>query len=570
MDEPATDRRFPMATRLPIGSAEPQVQAPSKAARLRGLLRSPGLAFIMEAHNGLSAKIVEEAGFEGIWASGLSMSAALGVRDSNEASWTQVLEMLEFMADATAIPILVDGDTGYGNFNNVRRLVKKLCQRGIAGVCIEDKLFPKTNSFIGENQPLADVDEFCGRIKAGKDSQSDDDFQIVARIEALIAGWGMDEALRRAEAYRQAGADAVLIHSKKESADEIAGFCDSWGGRAPVVIVPTMYHRTPTQAFRDAGVSMVIWANHNMRAAVSAMRAVSRAIRESESLVAVEDEIAPVRDVFALTGQAELAQAEARYLAAGGGAPRAILLAASRGQKLGPLTEHRPKCMIDVRGEPLLQRLVRTLNRSGLRDVTVVRGYRKEAIALAGIETVDNDRYGETGEAASLACASDRLDGPCVVSYGDILFRRHVLDGLLAAAGDIVTVVDARRRAAAAADGARAPDRSVDWVRCSRPFTGGYLDDERVTLEAIWSDAAGGDSAHGEFIGLSKMSTDGAALVRGALDAMGKDGTLEGADLPDLFARLIAGGAAIDVLYVTGHWLDVDDAFDLASLRNLV
>ena len=203
MDEPATDRRFPMATRLPVGSAEPQVQAPSKAARLRGLLRSPGLAFIMEAHNGLSAKIVEEAGFEGIWASGLSMSAALGVRDNNEASWTQVLEMLEFMADATGIPILVDGDTGYGNFNNVRRLVRKLCQRGIAGVCIEDKLFPKTNSFIGEHQPLADVDEFCGRIKAGKDSQSDDDFQLVARVEALIAGWGMDEALRRAEAYHR-------------------------------------------------------------------------------------------------------------------------------------------------------------------------------------------------------------------------------------------------------------------------------------------------------------------------------------------------------------------------------
>ena len=459
-----------MVTRLPIGTAEAQGETPSKAARLRGLLRSPALAFIMEAHNGLSAKIVEEAGFGGIWASGLSMSAALGVRDSNEASWTQVLEMLEFMADATSVPILVDGDTGYGNFNNVRRLVRKLCQRGIAGVCIEDKLFPKTNSFIGENQPLADVDEFCGRIKAGKDSQSDDDFQIVARIEALIAGWGMDEALRRAEAYHRAGADAVLIHSKQETADEIAAFCEAWRERAsdpaPVVIVPTMYHRTPTQAFRDAGVSMVIWANHNMRAAITAMRQVSRQIRESESLAAVEGGIAPVRDVFALMGQAELAQAEARYLAGGGG-HRAILLAASRGQKLGPLTERRPKCMIDVRGEPLLQRLVRTLNRSGLRDVTVVRGYRKEAIALAGIETVDNDRYDETGEAASLACASDRLDGPCLVSYGDILFRRHVLDGLLAAEGDIVTVVDARRRAAAAADDAsRAPDRPVDWVRC--------------------------------------------------------------------------------------------------------
>ena len=389
------------------------------------------------------------------------MSAALGVRDNNEASWTQVLEMLEFMADATTIPILVDGDTGYGNFNNVRRLVRKLCQRGIAGVCIEDKLFPKTNSFIGENQPLADVDEFCGRIKAGKDSQSDDDFQIVARVEALIAGWGMEEALRRAEAYHRAGADAVLIHSKKETADEITGFCESWGGRAPVVIVPTMYHRTPTQTFRDAGVSMVIWANHNMRAAVSAMRQVSKAIRESESLVAVEEEITPVREVFSLTGQAELAAAEARYLAAGGG-QRAILLAASRGEKLGPLTERRPKCMIDVRGEPLLQRLVRTLNESGLRDVTVVRGYRKEAIDLAGIEAVDNDRFDETGEAASLACAYNRLYGPVAWSPTAISCSAGMcLEGLLAADGDIVAVVDARRLP----DSSRAPDRAVDWVQ---------------------------------------------------------------------------------------------------------
>ena len=145
----------------------------SKAARLRALLEAPELTFLMEAHNGLSAKIVEEAGFRGIWASGLSISAALGVRDSNEASWTQVLEVLEFMADATSVPILLDGDTGYGNFNNVRRLVRKLYQRGIAGVCIEDKLFPKTNSFLGDHQPLADIDEFCGKIKAGKDSATD-------------------------------------------------------------------------------------------------------------------------------------------------------------------------------------------------------------------------------------------------------------------------------------------------------------------------------------------------------------------------------------------------------------
>jgi len=212
-------------------------EAPSKAARLRALLTSPELEFLMEAHNGLSAKIVEEAGFKGIWASGLSMSAALGVRDSNEASWTQVMEVLEFMSDATAVPILVDGDTGWGNFNNMRRAVAKLCQRGIAGICIEDKLFPKTNSFIGEGQPLADIDEFCGKIKAGKDSQTDPDFSIVARLEAFIAGRGLGEALKRAEAYHDAGADAVLVHSKQSTADEIVSFAHEWAGRLSVVLM---------------------------------------------------------------------------------------------------------------------------------------------------------------------------------------------------------------------------------------------------------------------------------------------------------------------------------------------
>src|SRR5271170_7534236 len=164
--------------------------AQTRSAKLRQMLHSAELEFLMEAHNGLSARIVREAGFKGIWASGLSISAQFGVRDNNEASWTQVVDMLEFMADASDLPILLDGDTGYGNFNNLRRLVRKLEQRGIAGVCIEDKQFPKTNSFLnGERQQLADIEEFVGKIAAGKDTQTDPNFCIVARVEALIAGW---------------------------------------------------------------------------------------------------------------------------------------------------------------------------------------------------------------------------------------------------------------------------------------------------------------------------------------------------------------------------------------------
>src|ERR1700730_15162743 len=265
----------------------------TRSAKLRRMLQSEALEFLIEAHNGLSARIAREAGFGGIWASGLAISAQFGVRDNNEASWTQVVDVLELMADASDLPILLDGDTGYGNFNNMRRLVRKLDQRGIAGVCIEDKQFPKTNSFLdGERQPLANIDEFAGKIAAGKDTQHDPTFSIVARVEALIAGWGMDEALKRAEAYRRAGADAILIHSKLSKPDEIVTSAREWAGRAPLVIVPTKYYSTPTEVFRKAGISMVIWANHLVRAATAAMQSVAREIHTTENLWKVQDRCA--------------------------------------------------------------------------------------------------------------------------------------------------------------------------------------------------------------------------------------------------------------------------------------
>jgi phosphoenolpyruvate phosphomutase len=289
-----------------------------KTTQLKRLIRSEEISFLMEAHSGLSARIAEEAGFAGIWASGLSISASLGVRDNNEASWTQVLEVAEFMNDATSVPILLDGDTGYGNFNSMRRLVRKLEQRGVAGVCVEDKLFPKTNSFVrGKSQPLAEVEEFCGKIRAGKDAQLDDDFVIVARVEALIAGRGLGEAMRRAEAYHDAGADAILIHSARADAGEILAFKQEWGDRAPVVIVPTKYYNTPTRVFREAGFSVVIWANHLLRSSLTAMQETARELFARQSLVEIEGRVASLKEVFRLQDEAELERAERLYLPMG-------------------------------------------------------------------------------------------------------------------------------------------------------------------------------------------------------------------------------------------------------------
>ena len=201
-----------------------------KSKKLREIIFSDKLEFIMEAHNGISAKIVEETGFKAIWASGLCLSASLGLRDNNEASWSQVVDVLEYMSNAVDIPILVDGDQGFGNFNNARIFCKNLEKRGIAGVVFEDKLFPKTNSFIevSGGQKLANIDEFSGKIRACKDNQVNPYFVVVARLEAFIAGYDVEEALKRAYAYHKAGADAILVHSKIKTSKDVDDFMARW------------------------------------------------------------------------------------------------------------------------------------------------------------------------------------------------------------------------------------------------------------------------------------------------------------------------------------------------------
>ncbi len=289
-------------------------QEMNKRPTLLELLRSDQLEFLMEAHNGLSARIVEETGFRGIWASSLSISAGLGVRDCNEASWTQVLEVVEFMRDAAPqTPILVDGDTGFGNFNNVRRLVRKLEQRGLEGVCLEDKKFPKRNSFTSGVQILEDPEEFAGKIRAAKDCQNSGNFTVIARLEGFIAGIPLHDNLDRADRYYAAGADAILVHSKQNTPDEVLAFAEAWDRPCPLVIIPTTYGDTPNQVYIDAGISMVVWANHLVRASISAMQDAARMIYEQKSIKHIEEHIAPIDEVFRLQKVDELNRDEQLY-----------------------------------------------------------------------------------------------------------------------------------------------------------------------------------------------------------------------------------------------------------------
>merc|ERR1712086_1190805 len=167
-------------------------------------------------------------------------------------------------------------------------------------------------------QPLEDIDIFCGKIMAAKDTQKDPDFMVVARLEAFITGYGVDEAYKRADAYHRAGADAILCHSKKSNDSDIADFMEAWGDRCPVIIVPTKYPNVPVADFQAKGVSAVIWANHNMRASVHAMQQTSKEIYEKESLSTLENGTGPVNivdvaEVFRLQNTGELKEAENKY-----------------------------------------------------------------------------------------------------------------------------------------------------------------------------------------------------------------------------------------------------------------
>ena len=533
-----------------------------KSTQLRNMLNSSELEFLMEAHNGLSAKIAEEAGFKGIWGSGLSISAALGVRDNNEASWTQVLEVVEFMSDATKIPILLDGDTGYGNFNNMRRLVTKLEQRGVAGVCIEDKIFPKTNSFLRtEAQPLADMDEFCGKIKAGQDTKLDDDFNVIARIEALIAGWGMGEALKRADAYRLAGANGILMHSKISSASEILAFMKEWGERAktcPVVIVPTKYYSTPTNVFREANVSLCIWANHQMRSAISAMQKTTETIFKEQSLINIEDKVVTVKEVFRLQNDGELENAEKIYLTvADAHKPRTIFLAASRGAELKELTEDCPKVLIEINGKPLIEQSINNFYDHDIKDISIVRGYKKEAFKFQNIKYFDNDDFENTSELSSLILAKNEIVDHTIISYGDILYRKYILSRLLEENGDITIVVDAAIKD-------RAPEYTGDFVLCSRPHTKTFSDTTAELKGMTFGMAIKNQEAQGEWIGLMKMNKIGSEVLKKTLEELSVLASFNKLKLPDLMNKLLEKKVKINIMYIDGHWLDIDTYADVS------
>ncbi|UCI31769.1 isocitrate lyase/phosphoenolpyruvate mutase family protein [Mesorhizobium sp. B4-1-4] len=288
----------------------------SKAKQLRERMAERGLVHIMAAHSPLSAILAEEAGFDGLWASGFELSALFGLPDMSLISMTQHLDMLRAVAGRSSLPIIADIDSGYGNAINVVHAIREYEHAGSSAVVIEDKTFPKVTSLAaGGRQELLRVEEFQGKIEAAVATRHDPDFLVIARTEALIAGLSEDEALRRGMAYAEVGADMVLIHSKKKDPSEIESFSRAWKGSVPLVIVPNAYPELEAARIKALGnIRMVIYGNYGIRAAATAMQETFSRIVADGGVQNVYKDIVPVEEVFRLQGMEKTKQDEKRFL----------------------------------------------------------------------------------------------------------------------------------------------------------------------------------------------------------------------------------------------------------------
>ncbi|HSA60914.1 MAG TPA: isocitrate lyase/phosphoenolpyruvate mutase family protein [Nitrospiraceae bacterium] len=544
----------------------------NNAVKLRALLKRPGAIKAVGAHDALSARLIERAGFDAIWASGFAISASLKcIPDASFIDSSEQLAVERNIAEAVSIPIIADCDTGYGNALNVMRTVNDRERAGVAAICIEDNVYPKRCSFYaGVRRELIPIEDHCSKIRAAKAAQIYPEFVVIARTEALIAGWGQEEALKRAEAYADAGADAVLIHSKSKKFDELRAVYKAWSGRVPLVVVPTIFDQTTAAEMEAAGAKIIIYANQPVRAAIRAMRDTLEIIKKDTRPGAANDRIVTLPEVYEIVGVPQMEQDEKQFLPVGSEKITAIIAAAGFEKQLLPLIEDKPKCLLDIKGKTILDRQVGALNECDIKEIALIRGYKKEAITLPNIRYYDNDRYEDTGELFSLFCAENELKGRTIVLYGDIIFDTAILEKLLKSPADISLVVDLawldqEQRSA------QPIHLNPDLVSLADPPGKSYLS-RFVMPEGEHRVVRIGqqllrEQAHGEFIGMAMFSERGTQALRDcyriAQEKYASKGFHEAASLTkasftDMLQELIDRGHTVQAVPIFKGWMEVD------------
>ena len=273
----------------------------TKSEVLRKDLESKPILKVGGAFDAMSAKLVEINGFDAIWAGSFAISATHALPDASILTMTEFLNVASNMEESCNIPIIADCDTGFGGLSNVSHMVKKYEKAGIAAVCIEDKTFPKQNSLLeNSKQELLPEKEFVAKIIVAQEAKENPNFMLIARTEALISGMGMKEAIKRANAYERAGADAILIHSKQDSPNEIFEFADTWGGTLPLVVVPTSFPIVKTDELISHEIKMIIYANQTLRVTHAIISKLLKQLKNSSSINDISIDMSSMQEIFQL------------------------------------------------------------------------------------------------------------------------------------------------------------------------------------------------------------------------------------------------------------------------------
>lgn len=537
----------------------------SKTQLLRKMFQEKDIIRIVGAHDGLTAILVEKNGFDAVWASSFEISASHCVPDASILSMDEFLHQAINMNDSTNLPVIVDADTGYGNSLNVIQMIKKFEAVGISGVCIEDKEFPKQNSLLEDGrQRLASIGEFVGKIMAAKNTQRTEDFMVFARVEALIADWGHAEALKRAHAYANAGADGILIHSKSEDPGEIIKFVNEWDRDTPLILVPTTYKLTLNQIRDLKKVKVVIFANQGLRCAIKAINKSLRKLNNTGDLRQIEEDLVPLSEVFELQGMPLFKENERKFVKGENEDIQVVILGAGIpiDSSLEEICKKIPLIMLDINGKSLLQRNIEILNSLNIKNINVVVGYLADKVNFANINKIFNPHYKKKHILHSIFTAENILTNRALLIYGDILFDRYLAGKLLKAKGDIVLAVDGNYKTS------NIRNKKLDLIKAKYDPVIGLrkLEVERENPVEKIGKKLSEDEANFEFIGLAMFSDKGIKNFKQAYHTskekytQGQFQEAESFDLAhfyDLLQEMIDGGYKVNVLEISGGWSEV-------------
>jgi phosphoenolpyruvate phosphomutase len=559
------------------------------AVKLRHLLDEKQLIRAVEVHNGASALVANDARidlekdgkkevleFDALWGSGFTDSASKGLPDIEIVSMDSRLSTIEQITSVATKPLIVDGDTG-GEIDSFEYFIPRLERLGVSAVVIEDKTFPKRNSLDADSiQNLADPDLFAEKIKAGKDLGLSKDFLIFARIESLIAGCDVEDALSRAEKYLRAGADGILIHSRETDPVRVLKFAKEYselGKRTglikPLICVPTTYNTIFEDELQRYGFRIVIYANHLLRASVKSMQEVCKMILLKGRAFETEPYCAPVQSILEMVGFLEIKKRDLRRIAE---QSKAKVIIPAAGKPKEAIAADVPTAMLDLNGKTVIQRQLDVLKRCGITDVSVSRGYRRDEFKATGVKYYDVQDFAK-GSLHSLVAARKEMENGFIFIFSDILFDESIIDRLLKTKEDIVIVADASYPFHK-----HEIDKELDLIigKQGEYYRERYLIDEReVTFigKKIKKDIA----SH-EFIGIAKFSEYGARnflkvysdCARTQKGKFHESSSFGNASIIDLLQEMIQRGFKVHYIETNKGWIEIHNKRDYEMASKLV